>query len=83
MNQVRAVDPGRACVLLGIKRDRGGLISFMFMLILLLTLNLMLINVDVVSQRMFEKSHLSQGCVGVTAVLNRGGNQHLYPEEKH
>ena len=83
MNQVRAVDPGRACVLLGIKRDRGGLISFMFMLILLLTLNLMLINVDVVSQRMFEKSHLFQGCVGVTAVLNRGGNQHLYPEEKH
>ena len=29
------------CVLLGIKSDRGDLISFMFMLILLLTLNLM------------------------------------------
>ena len=40
------------------------------------------VNVDVVSQRMFEKSHLFQGCVGVTAVLNRGGNQHLYPVEK-
>ena len=42
MNQVRAVDPGAACVLLGFKSDRGGLISVMFMLILLLTLNLML-----------------------------------------
>ena len=31
------------------------------------------VNVDVVSQRMFENSHLFQGCVGVTAILNRGG----------
>ena len=29
-----------------------------------------------------EKNHLFQGCVGVTTVLNRGGNHHLYPEEK-
>ena len=57
MNQVRAVDPGVAfCVLLGIKSDRGDLISFMFMLILLLTLNLMLMLMLSVRECLKKKS---------------------------